>query len=91
MSAKCDKAYFYRAQIYKRIGKADAALRDFRRVMELNPRNIDAAREVRLHRMRGGRPTSSDRPSKQPRSSSDPSRPTDETKTGLFGRLFKKT
>ncbi len=91
MSAKCDKAYFYRAQIYKRIGKADAALRDFRRVMELNPRNIDAAREVRLHRMRGGRPSSSDRPSKQPRSGSDPSRPTDETKTGLFGRLFKKT
>jgi tetratricopeptide (TPR) repeat protein len=90
MSAKCDKAYFWRAQLYKRMGKPDAALRDFRRVIELNPRNIDAARELRLHWMRGGRPSSSDRPSAPPRPGSS-TKPPDAAKAGLLGRLFKKT
>jgi tetratricopeptide (TPR) repeat protein len=90
MSAKCDKAYFWRAQLYKRMGKPDAALRDFRRVIELNPRNIDAARELRLHWMRGGRPSSSDRPSAPPRPGSS-TKPPEAARAGLLGRLFKKT
>jgi curved DNA-binding protein CbpA len=90
MSAKCDKAYFWRAQLYKRMGKPDAALRDFRRVIELNPRNIDAARELRLHWMRGGRPSSTDRPSAPPRPGNS-TKPPEAAKAGLLGRLFKKT
>jgi tetratricopeptide (TPR) repeat protein len=90
MSAKCDKAYFWRAQLYKRMGKPDAALRDFRRVIELNPRNIDAAREVRLHWMRGGRPSSSERPAAPPRPAGS-SRPPEAAKASLLDRLFKKT
>ncbi len=52
---RCERAYFWRGMLYKRLGKNDVALDDFRRAAELNPRNIDAAREVRLHQMRTGR------------------------------------
>jgi hypothetical protein len=48
----CEEALFYRATLLKRIGNDDAALRDFNRVVALNPRHIDAAREVRLYEMR---------------------------------------
>lgn len=50
-----EKALFYRAELYKRSGMTDQALRDFKKVVQLNPRNIDAAREVRIHDMRSGR------------------------------------
>jgi curved DNA-binding protein CbpA len=49
---KNDRILFYRAQINKRAGREEAAYRDFRKVLEMNPRNIDAAREVRLYKMR---------------------------------------
>lgn len=88
MSAKCEKAYFWRAMLYKRVGRADAAVRDFKRVVELNPRNIDAAREVRLYRMRGGR--RSDPPAGVTRANSEMPRAADDGKPGLFGRFFKK-
>ena len=61
--------------------------------MNLNPHNIDAAREVRLYHMRGGRHTS--HPPAKPSSTgapgprSDPPKP-EEPKPGLFGRFFKK-
>ena len=58
----------------------------FRRVVDVNPRNIDAAREVRLHNMRGGR-NSAPPPA---RTSSPPAKPEDAQKGGLLGRLFKK-
>jgi DnaJ-domain-containing protein 1 len=88
MSDKCEKAYYWRAMLYKRIGRPDAAFRDFKRVVELNPRNIDAAREVRLYRMRGGA-RSSNPPAIQRTAASEAPKP-DDSKPGLFGRLFKK-
>lgn len=93
MSEKCERAYFWRGLLYQRIGRTDLAVRDFKRAVELNPRNIDAAREIRLYRMRGGRPTS--RPparasnSGMPAARSDPPK-TEEGKPSLFNRLFKK-
>jgi Tfp pilus assembly protein PilF len=54
ISNRCERAYFWRGTLYKRLGKNDAAFADFRRAAELNPRNIDAAREVRLYQMRSG-------------------------------------
>jgi hypothetical protein len=48
----CEEALFWRATLMKRIGNEDGATRDFRRVVALNPRHIDAAREVRLAEMR---------------------------------------
>ncbi len=47
-----EKALFYRAELYKRSGMTEQAIRDFKKVVQLNPRNIDAAREVRIHEMR---------------------------------------
>lgn len=85
----CERAYFYRAMLYKRIEEPKKAYQDFKKAMELNPRNLDAAREVRLHKMRGGAsvppgaaPTPGSRTSKSP--------PAPEGLGGLFGKLFKK-
>jgi curved DNA-binding protein CbpA len=91
LSDKCERGYFWRGALYKRLGRGARAIRDFRRAAELNPRNIDAAREVRLHQMRGGRSSSkppqasSTRPSPLPPKSDEAAKP-----GGIFGRLFKK-
>ncbi len=45
---KFERALFYRAQLLKRSGELQLAMADFRKVAQINPRNIDAAREVRL-------------------------------------------
>ncbi len=76
---KCERALFYRASILKRAGQTHAALRDFKRVMELNPRNIDAVREVRLAEMR----------SQHPGPAEPKNAPTGKD-AGLLGRLFKR-
>ena len=49
---RCERAYFCRGTLKKRIGKVDSAMVDFRNAYELNPKNLDAAREVRLYEMR---------------------------------------
>jgi len=94
MNERCEKAYFWRGMLFKRIGKDALALKDFRHAAELNPRNIDAAREVRLHKMRGGRSSApaggggggqSTRRTPAPQKAGERSQ-----KPGLFGRLFKK-
>ena len=52
LNERCERAYFYRGMLHKRLGNAQSAVRDFREAAELNPRNIDAVREVRLYGMR---------------------------------------
>jgi tetratricopeptide (TPR) repeat protein len=47
-----ERALFYRGMLLKRSGKIDKAIRDFRMVAQVNPKNIDAVREVRLAEMR---------------------------------------
>jgi tetratricopeptide (TPR) repeat protein len=89
MSDRCEKAYFWRGMLYKRLGRSDLAVRDFRRVMDLNPRNIDAAREVRLYNMRG-RGRSSKPPAPIKRSIPSPPKPDEPARPGILGRLFKK-
>jgi tetratricopeptide (TPR) repeat protein len=83
-----ERAFFYRAMLYKRAEVPNKALRDFKRAAELNPRNLDAMREVRIHNMRAGasKPPpgvagTADRSSKPPPA---------EKRGGLFGKLFKK-
>jgi tetratricopeptide (TPR) repeat protein len=89
MNDRCEKAYHWRGMLFKRLGRTDLAVRDFRRAVDLNPRNIDAAREVRLYNMRGGRGSS--KPPAQTRSSTpSPPKVDDPEKPGIFGRLFKK-
>jgi tetratricopeptide (TPR) repeat protein len=81
-NASCERAYFYRGLLYKRIDDASKALKDFKRAAELNPRNLDAMREVRLHNIRGG--------ASKPPPSMGGKQPAAETLGGLFGKLFKK-
>lgn len=84
MNARCEKGLYWRGMLYKRLGKIEQASKDFKRVSEINPRNIDAAREVRLHNMRGGRGST---PPPPPAKSGGQE---EAQKGGLFGRLFKK-
>jgi curved DNA-binding protein CbpA len=93
LSNRCEKAFFWRGMLLQRMGRTGAAVRDFKRASELNPRNIDAAREVRLYRMRGGRSTSPPGATTGGASGGKPSplpaKP-EASKPGLLNRLFKK-
>lgn len=42
----------YRAAVHKMAGMGVEAMRDYRTVSELDPTNVEAQREIRLHRMR---------------------------------------
>ncbi|MBS2015360.1 MAG: DnaJ domain-containing protein [Deltaproteobacteria bacterium] len=83
MNEHCERAYFFRGMLYKRIEEHAKAFKDFKKSADMNPRNLDAAREVRLHNMRGN--ATSTRPSGRPGKPAAP-----ETLGGLFGKLFKK-
>src|SRR5690606_38348090 len=64
-----DRAHFYRAMILRRAGREAEALASFEKAATLNPRNLDAVREVRLAKMRGAdvqAPASPGAPSKPP-------------------------
>ena len=80
LNARCERAYFYRAMLQKRLGNEDKAYKDFQKSVELNPRNVDSQREIRLHDMRGKASIAPGKPSVKPPTS----------KPGLFDRFFKK-
>ena len=46
---ECVRGLYYRAQLELRLGLTDAALRDLRKIVRLDPRHLDAQRELRLH------------------------------------------
>jgi curved DNA-binding protein CbpA len=74
-----ERARFVRGQLLKRAGQIKRAMRDFRWVADNNPQHLDAAREIRLYRMRkGGDQSASGGKSK------------DGAKGSLFGKLFKR-
>jgi tetratricopeptide (TPR) repeat protein len=50
--AMFERCLYYRGVLLKRTGREERAIRDFRMVVQLNPKNIDAVREVRLFQMR---------------------------------------
>ena len=74
--------------LHKRAGNPHAAVKDFRKAAELNPRNIDAVREVRLHEMRSQKGSLPPPASGKRKGGSNP--PPPPAKTGIFGKLFKK-
>ena len=95
-----ERARFYRATLLKMLGMDQQAMADFRRCAELNPRNIDASREVRLWEMRGTARRSLAPPPTQETSSASPpgtstaaSKPIDWRNADvrdMLGHLFKK-
>jgi tetratricopeptide (TPR) repeat protein len=88
LNERCEKALLWRGMLLKRNGSGHTAMKDFKAVVELNPRNIDAARELRLHEMR-----STGKPPKVSPARTTPTPNQGQRKTpdgGLFGKLFKK-
>jgi hypothetical protein len=71
--------HFVRAHFLKRLGDHDKALKHFKRVAKLDPKNLEAAREVRVGTMRQSRG----------RSSAPPPRG-DSKRPSIFGKFFKK-
>ena len=88
LNAKCERAYFYRGMLYKRLGNDKGAVKDFKDAVELNPRNIEATREMRLYAMRKNKssPPGPSTPSGRPGAAKKP----EPSGGGLFGKLFKK-
>jgi tetratricopeptide (TPR) repeat protein len=87
---RCERAFFYRGQLYKRLNDEGSAVADFRQAAELNPRNVDAQREVRLYTMRAS--SGATKPKTSPEASAPaPGAKPDKAKSGGFlNRLFKK-
>jgi curved DNA-binding protein CbpA len=85
-----ERGLYYRGMILKRSGRPDKAIADFKLAAELNPRNTDAVREVRLHQMRAGqaKPAGAPQPSRGQDAGKKDAGKKDEG--GLLGRLFKK-
>jgi hypothetical protein len=47
-----ENAYYWRGMLHKRIDNHNAAMSSFRKVVDLNPKNMDAVRELRVYEMR---------------------------------------
>ncbi|UCF48870.1 MAG: DnaJ domain-containing protein [Myxococcales bacterium] len=71
--------HFVRAHFLKRQGDHEKALQHFKKVARLDPKNLEALREVRIGNMRKSRG----------RSSAPPPRG-DSKRPGIFGKFFKK-
>jgi len=83
-----EKLRFRRARLLSRLGQVDEAMREFRLIVELNPRHIDAQREVRLWEMRRNNKRLGSGEFSRPagaRVSEYPPAP------GLFGRIFRRS
>jgi hypothetical protein len=52
LDAYCERAHYYRGVLHKRLGNGTAAFRDFTRTLQMNPKHVDAEREVRIMEMR---------------------------------------
>jgi hypothetical protein len=48
----CEEALFYKGLVLSRTGEPDQAEAHFQRVLMLNPKHVEAAREARIHEMR---------------------------------------
>ncbi len=55
MSPRSERVHLHLAQLLKRVGHVSEARTHFERVLETNPNNIEAKRELRLMEMRRGR------------------------------------
>ncbi len=71
------QGHFVRAHFLKRMGKHDKALQHFKKVAKLDPKNLEAIREVRIGSMRQSRGRSSAPPGARKR-------------PNIFGKFFKK-
>jgi hypothetical protein len=69
------------------MGRESEAMLDFKRLLELDPRHIDATREVRVYEMRQG----TKKPAAEKPAAEKPAAEKSNVPFGdLFGKLFKK-
>jgi hypothetical protein len=80
-----ERLRYRRARLLSRLGRVVEALQEFRLIVELNPRHIDAQREVRLWEMRYGNKRSVSGEFSRPVAPRVSERPPG---VGLLGRLF---
>jgi curved DNA-binding protein CbpA len=74
-----ERALYYRGVLLKRSGRVERAIRDFRLAAEINPKNLDAVREVRLYEMR-----------KRTAAGAPKEKRVEGGEGGLFGKFFKR-
>lgn len=74
------QGHFTRAHFLKRMGDHEKAHKHFKKVIKLDPKNLEALREVRVGEMRKSRG----------RSSAPPPRPGEGKRPSIFGKFFKK-
>ena len=55
MVARCPPAYLIEANMAKLLGDDETAKKAFKKVLELEPNNIEATRELRLYQQRSGK------------------------------------
>jgi tetratricopeptide (TPR) repeat protein len=82
-----EKLRFRRARLLSRLGHTREAMQEFRLIAELNPRHIDAQREIRLWDMRHGSKRADSGEFSRPPGPRVSERP---PPVGLFGRLFRR-
>jgi curved DNA-binding protein CbpA len=80
--AACKRAYFFRGQLKKRLNLTREAFADFSRVVDLDPNNIDAVREVRIYKMR--------QQNQEKKNDDAADKGAAEGVGGFFRRLFKR-
>jgi tetratricopeptide (TPR) repeat protein len=87
------RALWYRGSLLKRLGREELGIVDFRRLLVLDSKNLDAAREVRLYDMRHGGaspPPAKDSDGDDKKSKGKGDKNDKGESKGLFGGLFKK-
>lgn len=84
------RSLWYRGSLLKRIGKANTAVADFKKLLELDPKHIDAIREVRLHEMRQGNAPAAESVRPPPEKKEGDSKEK-KSVSDIFGKLFKKS
>jgi curved DNA-binding protein CbpA len=81
--AESKRAYYFRGMLQKRLEQPKKAITDFTRAVELDAQNVDAARELRILKMRQERAE----PTKAPAASASEG---SEGVGGFFRKLFKR-
>ncbi|UJR79435.1 J domain-containing protein [Sandaracinus amylolyticus] len=92
LNSQSDRGHFYRAMILRRLGRENEAVAAFAQAAALNPKNLDAVREVRLAQMRGGGKipdAQKSGPSMRPEAAKT-QKPATQSGAGLFSKIFGK-
>lgn len=61
LDRKDDQAVYHRGLVHKRLDNVPSAFRDFARALQLNPKHLEAEREVRLFAMRARKGSGEDK------------------------------